>query len=123
VLGDDRPRAYRALACADGRRRIRYFLLAGARQSLDVQPTRFDNGVASLGFQSAQPIRPSSATIVDLRTGTTSSGAALPLTGLPIVGVSFVRYVNGTIPFNGGVALANYGTASPVFVQRPVPGP
>jgi hypothetical protein len=39
---------------------------------------------------------------------------------LPVVGVSFVRYVNGTIATDGGLAVANYGTSSPLLVRRPL---
>lgn len=102
---------------------FRYFVLTGVRQSLDVQPTRFEAGIAVMSFQSAQSMQPSSTIVVDLRTGATSTPAPLPLRGLPVVGVSFVRYVNGTIPTDGAVVLANYGTSSPLFVRRPPPAP
>lgn len=100
---------------------IRYFVYSINENK---PPTRFESGVAAMFFMTARDMVPSSTTIVDLRSGATSTPAPRPLRfGLPVVGVSFVRYVNGAIPVDGGTALANYGTSSPLFVRRPLPAP
>lgn len=51
-------------------------------------------------------------TIVDLGTGVVTTRPAATYAGLPIVGASFVRYFNGSVPGQTGPALSSYGTGS-----------
>jgi len=57
--------------------------------------------------------------VVDLRTGKQSQVQTVAYTGLPVVGVNFVRYVNGTLVSNGTQVLSNYGTSSTLKVVDP----
>ena len=44
-------------------------------------------------------------------------------TGLPMVGVAFVRYVNGTLDVGGTATLSNYGTNSAMRTTRSITVP
>ena len=83
-------------------------------------PTIYVAGVADQFFTGsastlARSLRPSAATaITDLLTGGQTSSAVVTYRGLPVVGVTMMRYVNGVVPVAGIPTLSNYGAGASV---------
>lgn len=82
-------------------------------------PTIYSAGVADQFFSGsartpARVLRPSAVTnIIDL-TGGQASTANMEYRGLPVVGVTLMRYVNGVVPVAGVPTLSSYGAGASV---------
>lgn len=77
--------------------------------------TRHESGVALLyAFENniSRRMQSVDTTITDLQTGTQTHAGAVAYTGLPMLAVNFVRYVNEAVVTNGQNVLSNYGTTS-----------
>jgi len=83
-------------------------------------PTIYSAGVADQFFTGstttpARALHPSAATtITDLMTGVQTMSNSVTYGGLPVVGVTMMRYVNGVVPVGGVPTLSNYGAGSTV---------
>lgn len=79
-------------------------------------PTIYPSGVALQylsGQTTSRQIRaPGNTLYVDTMTGSQTTVQGVTYSGLPIIGVSLVRYVNGTLTANGQTMLSNYGAGS-----------
>ena len=51
--------------------------------------------------------------VIDTQTGLQTQGQGVTYLGLPVLGVSFVRYVNGALVVQGAQTLSNYGVGGP----------
>jgi hypothetical protein len=82
---------------------------------ISLPETGFDSGVATHRFLGTSAVLTAPATaIVDLATGDRSQVQNVQYLGLPAVGVSFIRYVNGSVNINGVGTLSNYGAGGAV---------
>lgn len=83
-------------------------------------PTIYAAGVANQNLTGAAttPARALYAiggtTITDLLTGAQSSSGSVAYKGLPVVGITMMRYVNGTLVVGGVPTLSNYGAGAAV---------
>lgn len=83
-------------------------------------PSIYPAGVASQNFTGstttpARALHPTAATtITDLVTGVQTSSNTVTYHGLPVIGVTMMRYVNGVVPVGGVATLSNYGAGSTV---------
>lgn len=84
------------------------------------EPTIYQAGVANqnfLGKTLARQLRaPGSTIITDTTTGSQSAVQGATYSGLPVLGISLVRYVNGSVPVAGQATLSNYGAGGSVRV-------
>jgi hypothetical protein len=94
---------------------LRYFI--ASHETFPELPP-FTSGVATQVFStpsSRRPLRPMSATtITDLLTGVQTTSSNVTYNGLPVVGVSMMRYVNGTLDAGGAKVLSTYGAGGAV---------
>lgn len=83
-------------------------------------PTIYREGVAiqnlALGVPGRDVAAPGNTLFVDIRSGSQTSSPAVVYPGLPIVGVSFVRYANGQLVTNGEPLQSNYGAGAAVKI-------
>ncbi len=102
-------------AVAGSRAGLRHF---NAGIEVSRTPTIYAAGVAQqslYGETTARDLRaPGDTLYVDMTTGTQSTVRGVVYSGLPMVGVSLVRYVNGALTANGQALLSNYGAGSAV---------
>lgn len=81
-------------------------------------PTVFSSGVAGQAFIPSEwprELRPSSPTVItDIVSGTQTISGNVAYRGLPIIGVTMMRYVNGVVPVAGQSTLSNYGAGATV---------
>jgi hypothetical protein len=95
---------------------------AVVRDFFTPEPSTMQSGVQLLSIDQAVAARfmiaPGATTVIDLATANVSSRQGVTYLGLPIIGTSFVRYVNGTLSVNGSTVLSNYGTTSPIKITR-----
>ena len=82
--------------------------------SFELPPAAFESGVAAQFFRGTNILTSSSTSIVDLATGDRLQVANVQYFGLPVVGVSFIRYVNGSVNVGGVPTLSNYGAGGAV---------
>ncbi|MFO1412404.1 MAG: hypothetical protein U1F10_00515 [Burkholderiales bacterium] len=89
-------------------------------------PTIYSAGIADQVFSGtattpARALRPSAATtITDLLTGSQTTSTNVTYRGLPVVGVTMMRYVNGVVPVSGIPTLSNYGAGASVHTLSDV---
>ena len=86
----------------------------GPSSLASLPPANFESGVAAQSFRGTNVLAASATLIVDLGTGNQSQAANVQYFGLPVVGVSFVRYVNGSVNVGGVPTLSNYGAGGAV---------
>lgn len=82
-------------------------------------PTIYSAGVADQFFSGsastpARVLRPSAVTTIIELAGGQASTANMEYRGLPVVGVTMMRYVNGVVPVAGVPTLSNYGAGASV---------
>jgi hypothetical protein len=56
--------------------------------------------------------------VVNLKTGQTTSVNGVVYLGLPVIGLAFSRFVNGTVIFAGARVLSTYGTTTTLKPTR-----
>jgi len=90
---------------------------AGSEYPVPV-PTKFASGIAGLAFvptPANRDLRPSKPTsITSAVTGVQMTSSNVVYRGLPVVGVTMMRYQNGVVPLAGMPTLSNYGAGSTV---------
>ena len=74
--------------------------------------TPFASGIALLSSRSPSGPLSLDTVATDLKTGAQSHLGPASFAGLPMLGIAFVRYVNGTLVSDGRAVLANYGITS-----------
>jgi hypothetical protein len=98
-------------AVVGSRAGLRYFI--ASHETFPESPP-FTSGVATQSL-SDRPLQPVGATtITDLLTGVQTIKSTVTYNGLPVVGVSMMRYVNGTLDVGGARVLSTYGAGGAV---------
>lgn len=74
----------------------------------------FTSGVATQILSGRPLLAQGGTTITDLLTGAQTTKGTVSYNGLPVVGISMMRYINGTLDVGGGRVLSTYGAGAAV---------
>lgn len=95
---------------------LRHFI--GGLEHTVPLPTKFSAGIAGQAFvrrganRDLRPAKPTS--ITDVATGVQVMSNDVVYSGLPVIGVTMMRYQNGVVPVSNVQTLSNYGAGSTV---------